>query len=163
MKLSVAAGGRPPVRIFFLTICTKDWIQGLHAPVLASDVIAEALRLEEQSHWSVRTMTVMPDHVHLLVQLGADTPLSHAIRLFKGRLAPTLRASNLHWERGCFDHRLRDAEDRLPVFLYIFLNPYRSKLVGPNEPWPGYYCHEAEWSWFGPLTNSSCPMPEWLL
>jgi hypothetical protein len=41
-----------------------------------------------------------------------------------------------------FDHRLRPEEDPLPVFLYIFLNPYRANLVQSNQTWPGCFCAE---------------------
>jgi hypothetical protein len=57
---------------------------------------------------------------------------------------------------------MRREEDRLPVMLYIFLNPYRAGLLPENKPWPGYYCCEEDWVWFRALTNESVPVPEWL-
>lgn len=104
----------------------------------------------------------MPDHIHLLVGLGENTELSGAIRLFKGRLSPTLRAAGLKWERGYYDHRIRADEDRLPIFLYIFLNPYRRNYLAAAQTWHGYTCAKEDWAWFGELTSSDCPYPEWL-
>ena len=104
----------------------------------------------------------MPDHVHLLVVIGDASDLAGAVRLFKGRLVPVLRKAGLQWQQAYFDHRLRTGEDCLPVFLYLFLNPYRAKLLGQGEKWVGYYCSEADWAWFEALTNESCPLPEWL-
>ena len=54
-------------------------------------------------------------------------------------------------------------EDRLALFLYIFLNPYRARLCAPGERWPGYFCREEDWSWFNGELNSERPYPEWLL
>jgi REP element-mobilizing transposase RayT len=125
--------------------------------------IFSAMHLLGEQRWSIiRTATVMPDHIHLLITLGDSAGLSEVVRLFKGRLSPALRASGLHWERGYFDHRLRQDEDRLPVFVYIFLNPYRAGLRNPGQTWPAYYCCEEDWVWFKPLTNEGCPFPEWL-
>ena len=104
----------------------------------------------------------MPDHLHLLVTLGETTGLSAVVRLFKDRLTPLLRQHGAAWQQSFYDHCLLPEEDRLPVFLYIFLNPYRQQLIAPDQPWPGYHCAVEDWSWFGPLTRESCPEPAWL-
>ncbi|MBI2514073.1 MAG: transposase [Opitutae bacterium] len=148
---------------YFLTVCTDDQPCGLGAREVTAPLTEGALRLESEGAWHVRTMSVMPDHLHFLVVLGETLPLSEVVRRFKGRHASLLQSQRLRWERGCFDHRLRDDEDRLPVFLYIFLNPYRANLLPHSERWPGYYCCPEDWRWFGPLTDHDCPMPEWLL
>jgi putative transposase len=148
---------------YFLTICTAERGQGLATPRLSESILEVGHRLTAEGHWNLRTGVVMPDHVHLLISLGNNTALSAAIRLFKGRLTPALRSTDLRWERGCFDHRMRTAEDRLPVFRYIFLNPYRANLLSASETWCGYFCATEDWSWFEPLTDAACPFPEWLL
>jgi REP element-mobilizing transposase RayT len=148
---------------YFLTIFTGDRKCGLDSSAITAQLVSGALHLEAEGAWHLRTMTVMPDHLHLLIVLGETLPLSEAIRQFKGRLAPLLRTHGLGWERGCFDHRLSVAEHRLPVFLYIFLNPYRAKLVARDTRWHGYYCCPEDWRWFEPLSDSACPIPDWLL
>jgi hypothetical protein len=57
---------------------------------------------------------------------------------------------------------MRHNEAMLPVFSYVFLNPYRAALVPAGERWPGYFCSDEDWAWFGGLTNAGCPLPEWL-
>jgi hypothetical protein len=84
------------------------------------------------------------------------------LRLFKGGLAAPLRAHGLRWERSYFDHRIRADEDRWPLFMYVFLNPYRAGLIGAEAKWTGYYCAPMDWAWFGAMTNEACPYPEWL-
>ena len=105
----------------------------------------------------------MPDHLHIFSTLGDAGELPAVVRLFKWRLVPRLRAVGLRWQRGFYDHRMRPGEDRLPVFRYVFMNPYRAGLVPIAETWPGYYCAVEERAWFAPLTNEDVPYPEWLL
>ncbi len=118
--------------------------------------------LESADLWHVRTWVVMPDHLHVLFTLGPNSTLAEVLRLFKGRLTPSFRPARLSWQEGYYDHLMRPDEDRLPVFLYIFLNPYRANLVAVTEQWAGYFCSAEDWEWFGPLTNSDVPFPEWL-
>jgi hypothetical protein len=94
--------------------------------------------------------------------MSDSADLAGAVRLFKGRLVPVLRKSGLRWQQAYFDHRMRPEEDRLPIFLYIYLNPYRAELLPQDAGWPGYYCSDQNWVWFGMLTNESVPLPEWL-
>lgn len=147
---------------YFLTACLQRPSTALTDPEVTQGCLSEMRRMENEQVWVLRTAVVMPDHLHLLITLGSVIPLSPVMRLFKGRLTPLLRKQEAAWQQSFFDHRLRPADDLLPVFLYIFLNPYRKKLVSTNQPWAGYFCSEKDWAWFGPLTDESCPEPAWL-
>ncbi len=147
---------------YFATFKLARPTVGLTAPPLLRELDHHRERLESESIWSVRTCVVMPDHVHVLFALGPTATLEACVRLFKGRLSPTLRNHQLTWQDGYFEHRMRADEDRLPVFLYIFLNPYRANLLPPSEIWPGYFCAPVDWSWFAPLSNADKPFPAWL-
>ena len=151
-----------PQAEYFLTLCTRDRRRGLEGSELTAEILLAAHRLESEAIWMVRTATVMPDHLHLLINLGERVNLAGAVRMFKGRLSPSLRKAGLGWERAYFDHRMHATEDRLPVFRYIFMNPYRAGLLLTNEKWPSYFCCQQDWAWFAPLTNEDCPFPEWL-
>ena len=148
---------------YFLTCCTAERQPGLESHDIASRIMAIAHGLSHDGIWVLRTAVIMRDHVHLLVALNDREPLSGALRLFKGRTSPILRNAKLSWQRGYFDHRMREAEDLLPVFLYVFLNPHRAGLVRANEHWPGYFCAAEDWAWFSPLTDHECPFPEWIV
>ncbi len=147
---------------FFLTFCTASRKPGLTEPTLLKSIWLEAERLTKESVWHLRTAVVMPDHLHLLAEIGSSSDLAAAVPLFKGRLVPALRSAALQWQPAYFDHRMRPDEHRLPVFSYLFLNPYRASLLAQNEKWPGYYCCPQDWAWFAPLTDKDCPLPEWL-
>jgi REP element-mobilizing transposase RayT len=147
---------------YFLTLTLLRPATGLSDVSLVDDVRAEWQSLEESKLWRVRTAVIMPDHLHLLVILGESSELSALVRSFKGRLTPRLREHGLRWQAGYYDHRVRPDDDRLALFRYIYLNPYRDGLLGTCERWPGYDCCGDDWAWFEPLTNQATPFPEWL-
>jgi len=147
---------------YFITANVAHRGSGLEQPAVTARILAEWIRLDADQTWSVLTGVVMPDHVHLLVRLGHGRTLAEAMRLFRGRLAPVLRAHGLGWQAAFYEHRLRGADDITPAIIYIFLNPYRAGLLLRNEAWPGYYCRTEEWAWFGGITANSAPQPEWL-
>ncbi len=106
----------------------------------------------------------MPDHVHVLFVLGQRLSLGKAIARLKSKTSAALAAvaPSLEWERNFYDHHVRPAEDRLPLFLYIFLNPYRAGLCSRTESWRWYYCREEDWAWFKDWLEAERPIPEWL-
>jgi REP element-mobilizing transposase RayT len=75
---------------------------------------------------------LMPDHLHWLFILG-DGELANVVRVSKSRSA---RAVNLMlqregpvWQKGYYDHAVRDDEDLRKLARYIVDNPLRSGLV----------------------------------
>lgn len=146
--------------VYFVTFCTADRACGLTD--LIEPILAMICRLDSEGIWKVRTGTVMPDHLHLLTCVRNAVALDQGIRLFKGRLSPLLRKKGLRWQNGFYERRLRDTDNLLAVFWYIFLNPYRARLIPCKETWPGYYCCSEDWAWFEALTESATAFPEWL-
>ena len=119
--------------------------------------------MEEENRLLLLALIVMPDHLHSLVRLRQDTQLSDALRLFKGRMSPHLRQLNLRWQKGCFDHRLRDTEELAPVLRYMLMNPYRRGLLDTAEKlWPFWYCEPETYRWFQGIADDGKPFPEWL-
>ncbi len=151
-----------PWAAYFITTNLWHRGRGLEGAELTGRVMEEWRRIESSGGWTMRSAVVMPDHVHLLVEMGPLGSLAESMRLFKGRLSRDLRRHELRWQEGFYEHRIRESEDLLPVFLYIFLNPYRAGLLTEAETWPGYYCCAEDWDWFGALTREAGPQPEWL-
>lgn len=151
-----------PSADYFLTINLARRGSGLEKPDRTIAVIRQWNKLAAETHWLIRTATVMPDHLHLLVRLGKSISLEECIKLLKGRLSPCLRAGALRWQDGFYEHQLRTDDDASAVFFYIYLNPYRAGLISETEIWPGYRCRAEDWAWFGQLTKESIPQPEWL-
>ena len=147
---------------YFLTKCARRPADCLHQKPLLAVGLREVQQLAVDGAWVPRCAVFMPDHIHLLVTLGPDADLSSVVRSFKGRMTPALREKQAGWQNSFYDHRLRTSDDLLPVFLYVFLNPYRASLCTQNQTWPGYWCAPADWAWFGDMTRESRPEPAWL-
>jgi len=107
--------------------------------------------------------TVMPDHAHLLTTLGRRLHLGQAVAKWK-RL-PRLRehGTELVWQENFYDHRLR-AEASLEAFSrYIYLNPYRKRLVDRRQQWPWWVCHRDDKPGFTRhLENGLGPPEHWI-
>ncbi len=151
-----------PFAEYFVSFCTRGRRSGLEQPELTGAILRHFDSLAKDGAGEIRTGVVMPDHIHLLARLNEDGDLAAVVRRCKGPLTPLLRERGLGWQAGYHDHRLRPDNEVLPVFLYIFLNPYRAGLAHAGERWPGYRCCDEDWAWFEELTDSGHPFPEWL-
>jgi hypothetical protein len=60
--------------LYFLTFCTAGRNMGLTEVTIAHAVQQEWRAMSLGGVWILRCGTVMPDHVHLLVELGANSP-----------------------------------------------------------------------------------------
>ncbi|MDB6166742.1 MAG: hypothetical protein JWQ83_1882 [Lacunisphaera sp.] len=122
----------------------------------------ELLATEASRVWQLRCATVMPDHTHLLIRLGAALTLSQAVARLKVATKGTLAAQTAQWQANYYDHRIRSDEAIEPVIRYIHSNPYRAGLLRRDEIWPWFYCSPDDWAWFSQLTDEGAPFPEWL-
>ena len=148
---------------YFLTICTEARHAGLTKPPVARAILDEIHAMSADGTWIVQSAVVMPDHLHLLIILRERLALTKAVQRLKARTSAGLRSADSSWERGFFDRQLRPEDDRLPVFLYIYLNPYQAGLLQESDKWPHYYCRSEVWAWFRDMLDADRPYPEWLL
>ena len=118
--------------------------------------------METDHSWRLRCAVLMPDHVHLLIALGERLALTQCIQRLKSRTSRLLRGKGLEWERGFFDHRLRETDSEGAVFRYVYLNPCRAELIRRNEKYSQFRCCPEDWTWFQPLLDEDLPAPEWL-
>ncbi|MFA6290054.1 MAG: transposase [Opitutaceae bacterium] len=147
---------------YFLTLCTDQKQPGLTQPHVAQRIMDELQTMQTDTTCDVRCLTVMPDHLHLLLTLGTRLSLAKAINRLKAKTSASLGAHHLSWERGYFDHRVRPDEDRASIFHYIYLNPYRASLCTPAATWPWFHCCDADRAWFEPRLDNNLPPPTWL-
>jgi REP element-mobilizing transposase RayT len=147
---------------YFLTICTADRVQVLTNQDVGEAVREEILRMASERVWCVQAFTLMPDHLHILAELGGSLSLSQAVARMKAKTRSALLARHAEWQVNYFDHRLAACEAVLPILLYIYLNPYRNSLIKISERWPWFYCRESDWSWFKDRLNDDLPEPAWL-
>jgi len=152
-----------PAAEYFLTICAEAGQTGLVVQPVADAIMNEARLMSADGTWNLLCAVIMPDHLHLLINLGERLSLGKAMQRLKAKTSATLRAQDIGWERGFFDRQIRPDDDRLAIFRYIYLNPYRAGLVAMSGKWLHYYCREEEWAWFRDMLDDERPYPEWLM
>ena len=130
-----------------MTICLQP-----RFPLLISDVaeafVAEAGKLTIEAVWTLRCLTVMPDHVHLFFTLGAKLTLSQVVARLKTKSQKFLHSQGCDWQINFYDRMIRKEDSVEDVIRYIYLNPFRAGLISLHETWPNFYCCEEDWSRF---------------
>jgi len=128
---------------YFVTACAqgRDCIFG--------DIVGEAVRLspvgivardclvEIPAHHGdveVDSFVVMPNHVHALFAMSGSSPTSLSVvtGTYKAAVARRSNRSRL-WQRGYYDHVVRDEDDLERIREYIEVNPVRW-VLDPENP-----------------------------
>jgi putative transposase len=102
--------------------------------------LAEAgLRQRDRQSYELLAWAVMPNHLHVLVQVQ-ETPLSSLIKVWKGSIAreanKLLRRKGAFWEREYWDTYMRDADQLTKARHYTEQNPVKANLVREAKDWP---------------------------
>ena len=148
---------------YFVTFCTDQRQTVLASEAAAPVILAEIQKMETEGIWVMRCAVIMPDHVHMLFQLGSSLTLGRAIARLKSKSLLGLKVGGgSHWQAGYFEHRLRPDENPLPLFLHIHLNPYKAGLLPASSVWPWYRCRKEDMDWFSSYLNQGLPEPTWL-
>ena len=122
--------------LYFLTLCTYRRL-----PVLARPPVHKAFRnychIALQEHAvAVGGYVIMPDHLHLFVRGQHDFRLATWARLLKQALRKSFpRMEHPLWQRGFFDHVLRNDESYSQKWQYVRANPVRAGLVTDPDAW----------------------------
>ncbi len=128
--------------VYFITICTVDmanffWksmdlkfseglpVSGEHLS-RHGKIVKESINKIEQVYptVSVNNYVVMPNHIHLLLQIhydGVMPNISTVIQQFKGYVTKKLGFSP--WQKLFHDHVVRDLNDYDRIYRYISSNP----------------------------------------
>ena len=129
---------------YFITICTQNrrnlfWKnvgaiidRPENVPLNSSGIIVRQCIEDIAKHYSAISVdhyVIMPNHIHLLLQINTDDygrsmiapTISTVIRLMKG--AATKHIGSTIWQKGYYDHIIRNEKDYLDVWNYIDGNP----------------------------------------
>jgi putative transposase len=120
---------------FFITICCiPRGREQLTLPDTASALFESVAFGQARGDWYFRLFLLMPDHCHAIASFADhDTSMSKRITDWK-RL--TARKLGVKWQRGFFDHRLRDDRALDEKANYIRMNPVRAGLCEAPKDWP---------------------------
>ena len=127
--------------VWLVTSCTRERQPTFRNPNLARrlmEIIEERCDRAGAIPWAY---CVMPDHFHLLVQLGATDLMS----LVKEIKSITTRAwwidggKGSLWQTSFHDRGIRETEDMIELARYIINNPVRAGLAHdvPEYPFVG--------------------------
>ena len=125
--------------VYFVTACMYRR-RALLATAAVNHAFAHfAKRAYSDHNIAVGRYVIMPDHIHLFVCGPDNFELGRWIGLLKQCLAKSVvRAPSADpvWERGCFDHVLRNDESYAQKWNYVRENPVRAGLVTNADDWP---------------------------
>ena len=123
---------------YFITFCARE-----RAQILADPSIHQCFCQfgEEASRRQifVGRYVIMPDHIHLVVALPEQAQLSLWMKSLKNTLSKALRSIGIsapHWQKGYFDHLMRDEASYDSKWEYVRANPVRQNLVTDSALWP---------------------------
>jgi len=110
----------------------------LSRPAIAA--LAEgALRFFDGQRYGLAAWVVMPNHLHLLVDVW-DTPLAKLMKSWKDYVArganKLLDRSGAFWEREYLDTVIEDEDHRQTAVRYIENNPVKARLAQEVKEWP---------------------------
>jgi putative transposase len=110
----------------------------LRRPAVAR-LVENALRFFDGDRYRLRAWAVMPNHVHVLLDVW-QTPLAELLPSWKGFTArkanKLLERRGELWEREYWDTRMRDEEQARKALRYVESNPVKAKLVAEARKWP---------------------------
>jgi putative transposase len=105
----------------------------LCTPAVAEKLFTAVRHYHEQLRWHVSLWLLMPDHLHALVACPREEDFAKTVAAWKRF---TARDAGIVWQKGFFDHRLRNDENFEEKAHYIRMNPVRKGLVAQPEDWP---------------------------
>lgn len=130
---------------YFVTVCTHgrrlvfgSVVDGAVRPKALGALVAEGLEAipGHHPHVAVDAYVVMPDHVHAILFLGLSDPaapgapgaattppLQVVVQGFKAGVSR--RAGRAVWQRGFYDHIVRDEHELEALRSYVETNPQR--------------------------------------
>jgi REP element-mobilizing transposase RayT len=110
----------------------------LRDPHVAALVEAAILHFDGSRYRAV-AWVVMPNHVHVVVEIIASHSLSSVVQSWKSFTAKAantyLGRTGAFWQREYFDHAIRNERHLASAVRYIHDNPCKAGLVERQEDW----------------------------
>jgi putative transposase len=126
-------------RAYFITICSHEGKEAFSNKDVAKAVIESLKKNKIKSHFKIYIYCLMPDHLHILLNPGnSNLSVSRFIQTFKSQTGfwyEKQYGSSL-WQRGFYDHIVRQNENLIKIAQYILDNPVRKELVEEPEQYP---------------------------
>jgi REP element-mobilizing transposase RayT len=126
--------------IYFLTFCTF-W----HKKILHYDGIPDSITKDLKYYSTIIkeliAYTIMPDHMHLLIEIEDVKTLSKFLQSFKTHSSKKIQAligenNNPFWQRGTMDHCIRESSANIDFenhLKYLFYNSQKHLGIPPKD------------------------------
>lgn len=129
-----------PNQIYLITVCCKNR-EKLFLDHNAARAVASTLyRVLKHQNSTILAWVLMPDHMHLALQLAEAETLGKIMNRVNSCSAIAVnRAMNRKapvWQGAYHDHSLRDDEHLLIAIRYLVCNPIRAGLVEKLGDYP---------------------------
>ena len=123
----------------FLTACTYQRRPLFRQADLATAATDHLMRACRQHGFADIAHTLMPDHVHVLVEgLRLDSDFIKWLDLWRQLCGywHKRRGRDELWQEGYWDYTLRDRTDVMPIASYIVWNPVVAGIVDDPTQYP---------------------------
>ena len=124
---------------YFLTTCTYERRHTFLDHTIATQTIEQFRTTSRDEGFSLLAYCVMPDHMHALLEgLTDESDFRRCAKMAKQRsgAAYALTSETPLWQKGYYEHVLRDEEVSKEIAFYIIANPVRAGLVQSPDDYP---------------------------
>lgn len=119
----------------------------LRQPAIAQ-MVEDALLHFDAQRYRLLAWCIMPNHVHVLIEMCDGWPLDDILHTWKSYTAHEanrmLRRTGPFWFREYFDRFIRNEEHYRNTVEYIINNPVKTGLAGRPEAWRFSSAHRQE-------------------
>ena len=148
---------------YFLTVCAKRPEHRLISRTCSEAITTVLARCETDGDWTLMAFTIMPDHLHIMATLSGRLSVGQVIGKIKALTKEVMVSMGAQWQENFHEHRLRPDDIAGSYARYIFLNPYRDKLIRRCEDWVHWTVAEnADFDFLHLLDAGRWPPEEWL-
>jgi putative transposase len=129
-----------PRRVFFATTKTSMGRRLLQSERNAELLIDVLRSLVAESKLILHDFVIMPNHIHLLLEVGSDMTVEKAMQLVKGRFSYRLKKEHGYdgevWQRGFSEVQVMNRDGMDKCRDYIAANPVKALLVNSADEYP---------------------------
>jgi putative transposase len=129
-----------PSRIFFVTTSASMGRRLLQSERNAQLLIDVLRSLVAEHKFDLHDFVIMPDHVHLLMEVVGDMTIEKAMQLIKGRFSHRISHEFSYkgevWQRGFTEVQVMNRENFEVHREYIGQNPVKAGMVVSGDDFP---------------------------
>lgn len=107
-------------------------------------IVFDHIKSGDDQFYQLVAVTVMPDHVHMLLRINPPYDLSRVMKGIKGKSARLVNQRRntlgMLWQDESWDRLMRDPREFEMTLEYIINNASKAGLVRSTEEYPFAYC-----------------------